>query len=158
MPDRSLTRPNGAGAIRRRGPAGGFDERPVVMGQERSVGELVGALSSDLSLLMRQEMALAKAEMSQKATVAAKAGGKVAAGGLLAYVGALALTAAVIAGLAALGVAVWLAALIVGVVYAAVGFSILKSGLDALKQAPPMPARTVQTLRDYVIWAKEQLR
>lgn len=158
MPDGSLTRPNGSGAIRSRRPVAGFDERPSVMGQERSVGELVGALSSDLSLLMRQEMALAKAEMSQKASTAAKAGGKVAAGGLLAYVGALALTAALIAGLAAIGVAVWLSALIVGIVYAAVGFAIAKSGLNALREAPPTPARTVQTLRDDVNWAKEQLR
>lgn len=158
MPDGALTRPNGPGAIRGRRPAGGFDERPSVMGQERSVGELVGALSSDLSLLMRQEMALAKAEMSQKARVTAKAGGKVAAGGLLAYVGALALTAAIIAGLAAVGVAVWLSALIVGILYAAVGVGILRSGLNALKDAPPTPARTVQTLRDDVNWAKEQLR
>jgi hypothetical protein len=158
MADRQLTRPNGPGSIARRRPGAHLDERPVAMAQERSVGELVGALSSDLSLLMRQEMALAKAEMSQKAAVAAKAGGKVAAGGMLAYVGALALTAALIAGLAALGVAVWLSALIVGVIYAAVGFVILKSGLTAWKESPPTPTRTVQTLRDDVNWAKEQIR
>ena len=158
MADARLTRPNGPGSIRRRGPDPRYSERPVIAGQERSVGELVGALSSDLSLLMRQEVALAKAEMSQKAALAAKQGGKIAAGGLLAYVGALALTAALIAGLAAIGVAVWLSALIVGIVYAAVGFFILKSGLDGLKKTPPTPARTVQTLKDDVNWAKEQMR
>src|SRR5690606_27894886 len=104
MPDRYLTRPNGPGSMRRR-PDPRFDERPAVLRQERSVGELVGELSSDLSLLMRQEMALAKAEMSQKMSVAAKQGGKVAVGGLLAWIGALALTAALIAGLHAIGVA-----------------------------------------------------
>lgn len=157
MPDGQLTRPNGAGTMRRRQDPR-FGDRPVVMGQERSVGELVGSLSSDLSLLMRQEMALAKAEMSEKAAVTAKQGGKVAAGGLLAYMGGLALTAALIAGLHAIGVALWLSALIVGVIYAAVGFFILKSGLDGLKSSPPKPERTVQTLKDDVNWAKEQLR
>lgn len=157
MPDRHLTRPNGPGSMRRR-PDPRFDERPAVLKQERSVGELVGELSSDLSLLMRQEVALAKAEMSQKMAVAAKEGGKVAVGGLLAWIGALALTAAVIAGLHAIGVALWLSALIVGVIYAAVGFVMLKSGIDGLKKAPPKPERTVQTLKDDVNWAKEQIR
>ena len=158
MADPQLTRPNGPGTIRRRRHDPLLDERSAVAGQERSVGELVGALSSDLSLLMRQEVALAKAEMSQKASIAAKAGAKIAAGGLLAYVGALALTAALIAGLAAIGVPVWLSALLVGLIYAAVGYMILKSGLDTLKEEPPTPTRTVQTLRDDVNWAKEQVR
>ncbi|MDQ2669325.1 MAG: phage holin family protein [Gemmatimonadota bacterium] len=158
MADGHLTRPNGPGMMGGRRMDMRFDERPLVQGQERSIGELIGALSSDLSLLMRQEVALAKAEMGQKAAAAGKQAGKIAVGGVLAHTGALALTAAVIAGLAALGVAVWLAALIVGVIYLAVGFAMLKNGMTELKKAPPMPARTVQTLRDDVNWAKEQLR
>lgn len=158
MPDGQISRTNGPRGMRARRHDPRFDERPAVQGQERSIGELFGAVSQDLSLLMRQEVALAKAEMSEKAAVAGKNAGKVVGGGLLAYVGALALTAALIAGLAAIGVAVWLSALIVGIVYAAVGGILLKSGLDALKRSPPTPARTVQTLRDDVNWAKEQLR
>lgn len=157
MADRQITRANGPGSLR----TGRFDpvrDRPFVDAEDRSVGELIGALSSDLSLLMRQEVALAKAEMSEKAAVAGKNAGKIVGGGLIAYVGALALTAALIAGLTALGVALWLSALIVGVVYAAVGFMLLKSGMNALRQAPPTPTRTVQTLRDDVNWAKEQIR
>lgn len=135
-----------------------YDDRPGVVGQERSLSELIGEVSSDLSLLVRQEVALAKAEMREKAAIAGKAGAKIVGGGLLAYVGALALTAALIAGLAAIGVAVWLSALIVGVVYAAVGYGVLQSGVKALRADPPKPERTVQTLRDDVNWAKEQLR
>lgn len=143
-------------ASRRHDPR--FDERPVVRAQERSIGELMGALSQDLTLLLRQEVALAKAEVGQKATVAGKNAGKIVAGGLLAYVGALALTAALIAGLAALGVAVWLSALIVGILYAGIGFVILNSGLSGLREVNPAPERTARTLRDDVHWAKEQLR
>ena len=57
MADRQLTRPNGPGSIARRRPGAHFDERPVAMAQERSVGELVGALSSDLSLRQPIELA-----------------------------------------------------------------------------------------------------
>ena len=76
MPDGQLTRPNGAGTMRRRQDPR-FGDRPVVMGQERSVGELVGSLSSDLSLLMRQEMALAKVEVRQSVSHLGKGAARV---------------------------------------------------------------------------------
>jgi len=67
--------------------------------QERSLGELLGDLTREITTLVRQEMALAKAEMSQKAAKVGKDVGFIAAGGLVAYAGLLALVAALILGL-----------------------------------------------------------
>jgi hypothetical protein len=124
--------------------------------QERSIGELFGQLTEDLSLLMRQEVALAKAEMSAKVSRATGDLVAVGAGGLVALLGGLAFVAAIILGLVAVGVAPWLSALIVGAVLGVAGWVMLQRGLKDLKRVDPTPQRTVETLKDDVQWAKEQ--
>jgi len=64
--------------------------------QERSIGELFGQLSQDMTLLVRQEIQLARTEMSDKLSRLATNLISVAAGGFVAYLGGLALVAAVI--------------------------------------------------------------
>ena len=76
--------------------------------KDRSLKRLVSDLGTDAGLLVRQEIALAKAELKEKAALFAGAG-------LLAYAGLLVLFAAIVLGLIAIGVVAWLAALSVGV-------------------------------------------
>jgi uncharacterized membrane protein len=125
--------------------------------EERSIGELFGELSQDVALLVRQEAKLAKTEMQQKLSKVTADLVSLAAGGVVALVGGLALTAALILLLIdPVGLAPWLAALLVGAVLGIVGWVLLDRGLKDLKRTDPTPRRTVETIKDDIAWAKEQ--
>jgi uncharacterized membrane protein len=125
--------------------------------EERSIGELVGELSQDMALLVRQEAQLAKTEMQAKLSRVTGDLVALAAGGVVALVGGLAITAAVILLLIdPIGVKPWLAALIVGALLGIVGWVMLQRGLKDLKRTDPTPRRTVETIKDDIQWAKEQ--
>jgi hypothetical protein len=122
----------------------------------RSLGDLFAELSRETSALVQSEVALAKAEMSQKASQVGQDVGWLAAGGALAYAGLLAVLAAVIIALDAL-LPLWLAALLVGLVAAGAGYFLVQKGLDHLKNASLTPNKTIATLKEDAAWAKEQL-
>lgn len=124
--------------------------------EERSLGELLGELSEDVSMLMRQEVRLAKAEMSRTLHRATADLVKLGAGALVALAGGLTVVAAVVLGLIALGLSAWVAALIVGGLLGLTGYVMLERGLKDLGQVDPTPHRTVETLRDDLEWVKEQ--
>jgi hypothetical protein len=132
--------------------------------QERGIGELFGQLSQDMTMLERQEVQLARAEMSEKLSRLTANLVSVVAGGFVAYVGGLALVAALILGLNDLAnISPWVSALIVGAVLAIAGYAMLRRGLDELKRVDIAPRRTVENIRDDVQaikddvqWAKEQ--
>ena len=99
--------------------------------QERGIGELFGQLSQDMTMLVRQEVQLARAEMSQKLSRLTANLVSVVAGGFVAYLGGLALVAALILGLNDLAnISPWVSALIVGAVLAIAGYAMLRRGLD----------------------------
>jgi len=123
---------------------------------DRSLGELFAELTRETSTLVRQEVTLAKTEMTQKASQVGKDVGFMAAGGAVLYAGLLALIAAVILGLTALGLPAWLSALLVGVVVAAVGGFLVQRGLEALRRANLAPQQTINTLKEDAEWAKQQ--
>ena len=125
--------------------------------EERSLGELFGDLARETSTLVRQEVQLAKTEMTQKATAVGKDIGFLAVGGLIAYAGLLALIATLIIILGTAGLPWWLAALIVTVVVLAIGGILVQRGLAALKQQSMVPEQTIQTLKEDRQWAKEQM-
>lgn len=124
--------------------------------EERSLGDLFAELARETSLLVRQEVELAKTEMTQKATRVGKDLGLLVVGGAVAYAGFLALLAALIGGLARLGLPWWLAALLVGVVVAGVGYFLVQQGRNALQRIDLAPQQTVETLKEDAAWAKEQ--
>lgn len=130
------------------------EERPV--GAEPTLGELFAELSRETTTLVRQEVDLAKTEMSQKAARVGKDVGFLAAGGAVAYAGLLALIAAVILGLGQLGITWWLSALLVGLVVAGIGAYLVFSGINELKSTSLMPEKTMETLREDQQWAKQQ--
>ncbi|HVG00038.1 MAG TPA: phage holin family protein [Chloroflexia bacterium] len=126
--------------------------------EDRSIGELFADLAKESSVLVRQEVALAKAEMTQKAGEVGKDIGFLAVGGLVLYAGLLAIIAAIIIVLGTVGVPWWLSALLVGLIVAGVGYFLVQKGLKALKQENLAPRQTIQTLKEDAEWAKEQVR
>lgn len=125
--------------------------------QDRSIGELFGQLSQDMTLLVRQEIQLARTEMSDKLSRFTTNLVSVLSGGFVAYLGGLALVAALILAVRDLAnISLALSALIVGAVLAIVGYVMLQKGVKELKRVDLAPRRTVETLKDDVQWAKEQ--
>jgi len=124
----------------------------------RSLGELFSDLARETGTLVRQEVELAKTEMTQKATRVGKDVGFLAAGGAVAYAGFLGILAAIAIGLGQLGVPWWLATLLVGVIVAAVGAFLVQRGLSALRQESIAPQRTVTTIKEDVEWVKAQAK
>ena len=125
--------------------------------QERSIGELFGQLTQDMTLLVRQEIQLARTEMSDKLSRFTTNLVSVMSGGFVAYLGGLALVAALILAIRDLAnISLAWSALIVGAVLAIVGYVMLQKGVKELKRVDLAPRRTVETLKDDVQWAKEQ--
>ena len=124
---------------------------------DRTLGELFSELAQETSTLVRQEVYLAKTEMSQKASRVGKDVGFLAAGGVVAYAGLLAILAGLIVLLGQV-IPMWLSALLVGLVVAAVGYFLIKKGLDALKREDVAPWQTMETLKEDGQWIKDQTR
>jgi hypothetical protein len=131
--------------------------------QERSIGELFGQLTQDMTLLVRQEVQLARTEMTEKLSRFTTNLISVGTGGFVAYVGGLALTAALILAIRDLAnISLAWSALIVGGILAIVGWVMLQRGLKKLKEVELAPRRSVenikddvQSIKDDVQWAKE---
>ena len=126
--------------------------------RDQSTGDLVKALSQQTSELVRKEVDLAKAELTEKGKKAGVGAGMFGAGGLAALFGLACLTAALIAGLSE-GMDTWLAALIVGVIYLAGAGIAALMGREKIREATPLaPEQAVETTKEDVQWAKTQIR
>ena len=122
--------------------------------RERSIGELVKQLADQTSTLVRQELDLAKAELTQKGQQAGKGARLFTGAAVIGLLGAGALTAFLIMLLDG-AVANWLAALIVAVVFLAIaGILALQGKKRVQAAAPPVPEQTVETVKEDVEWAK----
>jgi hypothetical protein len=130
--------------------------RAIQMKEDRSIGELFTELANETGTLMRQELALAQAEMTGKLTRAGKNAAYMAAGGAVGFGAFLTLLAAIIAGLSYF-MPVWLSALIVAMVVGAVAFYMVNSSLTALKRTSLAPDETVTTLKEDALWLKNQV-
>ena len=124
---------------------------------ERSLGDLFSDLSRETTTLVRQEVQLAKAELTQSATEAARGIGMLVAGGAVAYAGLFFVLLAIVFGLIELGWDAWLSALVVGAVVVAIGAILVLRAREALKPANLAPRRTIETLKEDQEWAKEQI-
>jgi hypothetical protein len=126
--------------------------------RERSVPELLKQLSQETSTLVKMELDLAKAEMSQKGKQAGLGAGFVGGGALLGL-GAFGAFTAFLILLLGTFMENWIAALIVTVVYGAIAAFLALRGKKELQEAgPPAPEQTVETLKEDVEWAKTQTR
>jgi uncharacterized membrane protein YqjE len=125
--------------------------------RERPTGELVKDLSTQVSTLVRQELELAKVELTAKGKQAGIGAGMFGGAGLFALYGVGALVTCAIIALAT-AVAPWLAALIVAVVlFAIAGVLALLGKARAQRAGPPMPEQTVATIKEDVRYTKEHV-
>ncbi|MBA2598870.1 MAG: phage holin family protein [Chloroflexia bacterium] len=124
---------------------------------EKSLGDLFSDLAQDTSSLVRQEVQLAKAELTQSATEIGKAIGFMVVAGAIAYAGFLAILAAIILGLWKVGLEGWVAALIVGLVVIAISFILIQRARAMLTASNLAPSKTVESLKEDTEWVKEQM-
>ena len=126
--------------------------------RERSIGELFSKLSAETSTLIRQEMELARAELTEKGKDAGKGAGMFGGAGAVGLLGAGAITAGIVL-LLDLAIAAWLAAILVGLVYVAIAAVLVVQGRDRIQRAtPPVPEQTLDTVKEDVEWAKTRAR
>lgn len=131
----------------------------------RSATELVKELRDEVTHLIRQEVALARVEVSEKAARMARNAAYLATGGAIAFAGLIILLMAASAGLyvglwaAGLSHATsgWLAPLIVGVVVGLIGYALVQKAISTFKRESLMPERTVQSMEHNKHWVKEKV-
>jgi uncharacterized membrane protein YqjE len=125
---------------------------------EPQLGDLFRQLAQDSAMLVRQEMALAKAELRENVKSVARDAAKIAVGAVLAGVGALVLVAFLVL---LLGDAVgkyWAGALIVGVLLVAIGGFLAIGGMKRLKKDTIAPDQTLQTLKEDKQWLQSEMQ
>ena len=122
--------------------------------RQRPLGEVAKELTSDLSLLMRQEVELAKAEMTLKARKAAPGLGMFGGAALLALCAAGSSTAFLVL-VFALFLPDWAAALIVAAALAGAGYLLVREGRKRISEAgTPFPDQTIETVKEDIEWTK----
>jgi uncharacterized membrane protein YqjE len=125
---------------------------------DRPVGELLKELSEQTTTLVRQELELAKLELTEKGKKAGIGAGMFGGAGIVGFYAVGALTACLILALAT-AVDGWLAALIVAAVYGAVAAVLALSGKSKVKQAvPPTPEQAVDSVKEDVQWTKSRAK
>ncbi len=134
----------------------GPDAAAVRRKSDRSVAALLSDLASETGMLVRQEIALFKAELHEKLARLGQGVGAIAAGGLVAFSGWLVLLSAAVLGLSNV-VAPWLAALIIGIVVLAFGAGLLFFGKSRLDADALALRRTINSLREDEAWIRDQL-
>ncbi len=133
---------------------GGNGRQEELRGQP--IGELVKQLSEQTSTLVRQEIELAKTELTERGKTAGTGAGLLGGAGLVGLLAAGAFTALLIL-LLDKAMDTWIAALIVAVVYGAVAALLAVKGRDRLREGmPPAPEQTVESVKEDVQWAKRR--
>lgn len=129
-----------------------------VTAEDRPLKQLVSDLGKNMGLLVRQEVQLAKVEITEKISRTSKGATKVGIGAFVAYAGLLALAAALVLLGVAAGLTPWLAAALVGLLLIVGGNLIVQSGRRSLAPGEPALPRTTHTTRETVQHLKEQWR
>ena len=122
-------------------------------GKDPSLGELVATATRDLSALMRQEVALAKAEIQQDVTAVAKGAGMFAGAAFVGFLALVFLSVAAAFGIEGLGLPLGVGFLIVAGVYLLLGAILGLVGKKSLGKISP-PRRTIETVKDDLAWAR----
>jgi len=125
--------------------------------ENKPLGDLFGDLASDMSNLVRQEVALAKVEITQKAKGIGKNVGYLVVGGAVGYAALLAVIAAIIM-LLDNYMPAWGAALLVGILIAGISWLLIGKALNALQETDITPRETVETLKEDAAWVKQQIK
>ena len=123
---------------------------------ERPLSELFSDLVTETSNLVRNEVALARVELTDKASKIGRNVGSLVIGGAVAYAGMLAIGAAVIMLLSRV-IPNWLAALIVGLVVAGIAWLMISKAIAALRRVELKPEETVESVKEDAQWIKDQI-
>jgi uncharacterized membrane protein YqjE len=123
--------------------------------RERPIGELVKDLAGQTSTLVRQEIQLAQAELTSKGKQAGRGAGMLAAAAVAGLLALIALTVCLIVALDS-AMPLWLAALIVTLLWGVIGAVLATRGRKDLQQATPPVPQTVETVKEDIQWAKTQ--
>lgn len=134
------------------------DNRATPPGADPSLGELFKQLAQDSSTLVKQEITLAKAEITENLQAMGKAAALMAAGGAVLLVGVLVLTAFFVILLGDAFDNYWLGALIAGLIYVVIGAILLAQGRNKMKHEDLKPERTLETLREDKRWAQAEAK
>ena len=122
--------------------------------RQRSTGDLVKELSQQVTELVREEVALAKAEMAEKGRKAGPGAGMLGGAGVAALAALGALTAFLILVLD-LAMPTWSAALIVTVLWGVVAGVLYLQGREKVREVgKPIPEKTVESVKEDVQWLK----
>ena len=124
---------------------------------EKSVAELVADLASETAHLVKQEAALATAELGEKTTVVAKLVGLIAVALQIASASLLTLIAALVIGLSAF-IPAWASAAVIGVVLAIIAYALYQKSISKLSNVTPVPERAARSIKETKSWAQEQTR
>ncbi|OLR93208.1 phage holin family protein [Actinokineospora bangkokensis] len=122
-------------------------------GAEPSLGEIVTQITSDLNRLLRQEIELARVELTAEARKAGKAAGMLGGAGFAGYMVAVLASLAVAYGLSNVIDLGWATAL-VALVWAIAGAVLFLRGRTAMRQVSPKPEKTIETLKEDAEWAR----
>jgi len=125
--------------------------------EERTLGDLMGDLTRDMSTLVRKELELARVEIKEEVAKGGKAGGMLGGTALAAHMALLFVSFAAAWGLAEI-VPTGFAFLVVGLIYGAVAAVLFTKGRAELQKVRPVPEQTVETLKEDVQWAKQQMK
>jgi uncharacterized membrane protein YqjE len=126
--------------------------------REHGTGELLKELSDHTTTLVRKEIELAKAELGEKGKKAGQGAGMFGGAGLFGVFAFGALTTCIIVALDS-AMELWLAALIVAVVYGAIAAVLALQGRNKVQEVgPPVPEQATESVKEDVQWAKTQAR
>jgi len=122
----------------------------------RGLGELMAELSRETGTLVRKEFELATTEMTARLHEVAGHAAVAAIGAALLHAGALVVLAALVIGLAQMGLEPWLAAIIVAALAMVGGYVMLNSGVSSIKRTSFTPRHTIETLKENAKWTTGQ--
>lgn len=134
--------------------------------EERSLGDLFSELATETSTLVRQEVALAQVELTQKATRVGKQVGYLVVGGAVGYAALLVILSALIIALTQLIASIthweiitsaWIAALIVAAIVGGVAFVLITGALATLKKTDLAPRETIESVKEDAQWIKDKV-
>ena len=130
------------------------ENRPL---ENQTLGDLFGKLASDTSNLVRQEVSLAKVELTQSAQQTGRNVANLVIGGAIGYAALLTIIASAIMLLDRV-LPLWSAALLVGLLVAGIAWLLVSKALAALRDTDMTPRNTVETLKEDAAWMKQQIK
>jgi uncharacterized membrane protein YqjE len=131
------------------------DRAEFIQNQTRSLGEILQDILHDFQEMVRAELRLAQAELSEKARKGAKSGMYLGMAAIAGFLAAASLVTCMIAALAIV-IPVWASALSIGVLLGIFAGGLFGAGRQRLRRINPVPEQTVQTIREDVEWAKNR--